>query len=91
MLRKHLNALVNGGMLLLLKALYGTKNAGRLWNLNIDGFLKNERVKANKADHCFYILVISRTEYVMLLVYVDNIIIAATSATLCEKYCAIIN
>ena len=85
MLRKHLNALNDGGMLQLFKALYGTKNAGRLWYLDIDGFLKNESFKANKADHCFYTLVISSTEYVMLLLYVDDIIIAATSAALCAK------
>jgi hypothetical protein len=91
MLCKHLNALNNGGMLQLLKALYGTKNAGRLWYLDIDSFLKSERFKANKADHCFYTLVISSTEYVLLLLYVDDIIIAATSAALCAKYSAIIN
>ena len=91
MLRQQLTALNNGGMLLLLKALCGTKNAGRLWYLDIDGFLKNERFKANKADHCFYTLVISQAEYVLLLLYVDDIIIAATSAALCAKYSAIIN
>jgi hypothetical protein len=91
MLRKHMTALNKGGMLLLLKALYGTKNAGRLWYLDIDGFLKDERFEANKADHCFYTLVINDTDYVLLLLYVDDIIIAATTAALCAKYSAIIN
>ena len=91
MLRDQLTALKNGGLLSLLKALYETKNAGCLWYLDIDGFLRSENFKANKADHCLYTLIISSTEFVLLLLYVDDIILAATSAELCAKYSAIIN
>jgi hypothetical protein len=38
----------------------------------------------------FYILIINNVEYVLLLLYVDDIIIAATSAELCLKYAKII-
>ena len=82
---RQLNLLENGGILLLLKALYGTKEAGRLWYIDIDSFLKNEGFKPNNADHCFYILTVNDTEYVLLLLYVDDIIIAATSRTLVQK------
>ena len=68
-----------------LKALYGTKDAGRLWYIDIDNFLKSEGFKANKADHCFYTLVINNTDYVLLLLYVDDIIVAATTIALCKK------
>ena len=72
------------------KALYGTKEAGRLWYLDIDAFLKTEGFKPNAADRCFYILVINDREYVLLLLYVDDIIIAETSHVLVRKYVEII-
>ena len=59
-------------MLLLLKTLYGTKDAGRLWYVDIDGFLKSKGFKANKADNCFYTLGIDEFNYVLLLLYVDD-------------------
>jgi hypothetical protein len=90
-IRRQIVLLGEGGILLLLKALYGTKDAGRLWYLNIDGFLKSEGFKSNRADQCFYILVINKTEYVLLLLYVDDIIIAATSKYLANKYMTILS
>ena len=56
----------------------------------IDGFLKSQSFKANKADTCFYTLVIDDTNYVLLLLYVDDIINAATTTDLCKKYVDII-
>ena len=89
-IRRQLAALDADGILVLLKALYGTKEAGRLWYLDIDAFLKTEGFKPNAADRCFYILVINDREYVLLLLYVDDIIIAATSRALVRKYVEII-
>jgi hypothetical protein len=89
-IRRQLAALDNDGILLLLKALYGTKEAGRLWYMDIDAFLKTEGFKPNAADRCFYILVINDHEYVLLLLYVDDIILAATSRALVRKYVEII-
>ena len=91
MLRAQLERLERGDMLLLLKALYGSKDAGRLWYIDIDGFLKSENFKANKADNCFYTLVLNESEWVLLLLYVDDIIIAASSYVLCRKYTRIIS
>jgi hypothetical protein len=87
---RQLNLLESGGILVLLKALYGTKEAGRLWYIDIDSFLKNEGFKPNNADHCFYTLTINDKEYVLLLLYVDDIIIAATSRALVQRYINII-
>ncbi len=66
---------VVGEMLKLLKALYGTKQAGRNLYLLLDSFLKGLGFTANKADHCFYTLIINDIDFVLLLLYVDDIII----------------
>ena len=54
-----------------------------------DSFLKELGFRPNRADHCFYTLVISATEYVLLLLYFDDVIIASTSETLTMKYVSI--
>ena len=43
-------------------------------------------MKPNRAYHCFYTLVASVTEYVLLLFYVDDVIIASKSEALTMKY-----
>jgi hypothetical protein len=70
--------------------LYGTKQASREWYILFDSFLKELGFKPNRADHCFYTLVISDTEYILLLLYVDDVIIASTSDLLTMKYVSII-
>ena len=50
-----------------------------------DSFLKDLSFKPNRADHCFYTLVISTTEYVLLLQYVNDVISAGTSEILTMK------
>ena len=44
-----------------------SKQAGREWYILVDSFLKELGFKPNRADHCFYTLVISAIEYVLLL------------------------
>jgi hypothetical protein len=61
-----------------------------LWYLDIDSFLKSEGFKANKADHCFYTLIVNNTDYVLLLLYVDDIIVSASTLLLAKKYVDII-
>jgi hypothetical protein len=84
---KHLK---RGEKLKLLKALYGTKQAGREWYLLFDSFLKSLGFKPNRADHCFYTLVVNDSEYVLLLLYVDDVIIASSSEALTLHYVSII-
>jgi hypothetical protein len=87
---RHVKHLKRGEKLKLLKALYGTKQAGREWYIMIDKFLKDLGFVPNKADHCFYTLVINSNDYVLLLLYVDDVIIAATSEELTLRYVKII-
>jgi hypothetical protein len=90
-IRKQLKHLTRGAKLRLLKALYGTKQASRQWYLDIDNFLQKEKFVPNKADNCFYTLNINAYDYVLLLLYVDDIIIAATTEELKIKYVKLIS
>ena len=87
---KHVKHLKRGEKLKLLKALYGTKQAGREWYILFDSFLRGLGFKPNAADHCFYSLIINDHEWVILLLYVDDVIIAATSQKLTLKYVKLI-
>ena len=63
---KHIKHLKRGEKLKLLKALYGTKQAGREWYILFDSFLKELGFRPNRADQCLYTLVVSATEYLLL-------------------------
>ncbi len=56
----------------------------------IDRFLKKHGFVSNKADHCFYALIIESNNYVLPLLYVENIIVTATTEELCRKYMKLI-
>ena len=73
--------LMKGESLLLLKAIYGSKSAGRQWFLDIDAFLKSIGFVSNKAAPCFYSIIIGK-DFVILLLYVDDIIIGATTTAI---------
>jgi len=63
------------------KSLYGLKQASRVWNLTLDAFLKEYEAKQLQSDSCIYILI---TPFGMayLLIYVDDILIAAPPSKL---------
>jgi hypothetical protein len=87
--RKYLRRMVadvNGGAKLkLLKAIYGTKQGGRQWFITIDAYIKEHGFVSNPYDHCLYILIIG-ADYVLLLVYVDDVLIGASNDELRDKY-----
>ena len=58
--------------------------------MDIDGFLKSEHFPPNKADNCLYVLHVDANNYVLLLLYVDDIIITATTEDLKLKYVKLI-
>ncbi len=77
--------LMKGESLLLLKAIYGSILAGRQWFLDIDAYLKAIGFVPNKAAPCFYSIILGE-DFVILLLYVDDIIIGATTTALKAKY-----
>ncbi|KAL6490090.1 hypothetical protein MHYP_G00004350 [Metynnis hypsauchen] len=59
------------------KSLYGLKQSGRNWNMLLHDHLTGNGFVQNDADHCVYTRE-SRSEKVILLVWVDDLIIAAS-------------
>ena len=56
----------------------------------IDTYLKFLKFKSNIADACFYSF-IDGVNYVLILLYVDDIIIAATTEALQKKYARLLS
>ena len=82
--RELLN-LEGGGKLLLNKSLYGLKQSPKNWHSTIDVFLKKIGLRATKSDPCLYYFV-ERGELLLLLLYVDDILLAATTNELRDRY-----
>lgn len=60
------------------KAIYGLKQAGRTWYRTLDKILKAQGYKRLESDNCVYVLDRNTTK-VILGVYVDDILLLATS------------
>lgn len=70
---------------LLKKSLYGLKQAPRQWNKRFNAFMIDQRFTRSIADSCVYVKEASNEEYVYLLLYVDDMLIAAKSMTEIKK------
>lgn len=68
----------------LLKALYGLKQAPRCWNREFNAFIKSLGFVRSKHDPCLYVL-FNGDDVVYLLLYVDDILIAAKRIELINK------
>jgi hypothetical protein len=88
-IKGQIRDLQGGGLLRLLKAMYGLKQAPRVWWLH--AFLKSLGFVANTCDVCFYVLKLAGGAYVLLLLYVDDIIMAATTPALVKHYVGLIS
>jgi len=60
-------------------ALYGTKQAGRLWGIKLDNELNAMGAVRSKVDPCLYTWSHPVHGLVYILVYVDDLIVAGTS------------
>jgi len=64
---------------LLKKALYGLKQAARAWNKNLEDVLIKAGFRPTDADPCLYVGTVAGDK-VSILVYVDDLLVAAKSA-----------
>ncbi|CAA7029216.1 unnamed protein product [Microthlaspi erraticum] len=62
---------------LLKKSLYGLKQSPRQWNKRFDEFMKTQDFTRSKHDQCVYTKEISHENYIYLLLYVDDMLLAA--------------
>jgi hypothetical protein len=65
----------------LAKGLYGLKQAGRLWYLTIDTFLKQQGFVSLPMEPCIYVKH-DRGKMIMILLYVDDLLIACHASVL---------
>ncbi|CAN1192604.1 Retrovirus-related Pol polyprotein from transposon TNT 1-94 [Linum perenne] len=68
----------------LLKSLYGLKQASRRWFVKLTTALKSEGFHQSNSDHSLFIYTTDR-DMIVLLVYVDDIILAGSNEGLIEK------
>ena len=61
------------------KAIYGLKQSPRLWNENIDKFLRSMKYEPLKSDPCIYTYFGGDGEISIIAVYVDDVLIASRS------------
>jgi len=57
------------------KSLYGLKQAPRQWYLKFDSVMGEQGYKRSSSDHCVYIKRFSGDDFIILLLYVDDMLI----------------
>ena len=61
------------------KALYGLKQGSRQWYQKFDAFMRSQKFKRSQEDHCLYTRKISDGSLLILILYVDDMLIAGKS------------
>ena len=64
------------------KSLYGLKEAPRQWYKKFDSFMMNHEYKRTVVDHCVYLKKFPDGKFVILLLYVDDMLIVGQDATM---------
>lgn len=62
------------------KSLYGLKQSGRNWNKMLHDFLSENGFIQNPADHCVYSKDTSNGEKIIVIIWVDDLIIAGSNS-----------
>ncbi|MCO5577255.1 hypothetical protein L7F22_031082 [Adiantum nelumboides] len=63
----------------LCKALYGLKQGSRQWYLKFDKYMQSQGYERSQEDHCLYTQKLSDASLIMLILYVDDMLIAGKS------------
>jgi hypothetical protein len=71
---------------LLHKSLYGLKQSGRNWHKKIDGWFRGYGFQPSSADPCLYTKFGSGGELLVIVLYVDDLIIASNSRATVDKF-----
>lgn len=73
------------------KSIYGLKQSGRNWNEILHKCLINDDFKQNPADHCVYTKESEQTGKVIIVIWVDDLIIAASNTQSLEQVKAMLS
>ena len=84
--KRQLHGLMKGSVLLFKKACYGLKQAPREWWLQLLAFLKGLGFVPTKSDPCLFVLHLAGGVFVLLLLYVDDILFASNSESTVLEY-----
>ena len=63
-------------------SLYGLKQAPRQWYKKIDSFMVGHRYTKTNANHCVYVRKFSNGKFLILLLYVDDMLIVGQDASM---------
>jgi hypothetical protein len=69
----------------LIKSIYGLKQANRVWNQNIDGFLVDCGFLITDADPCLYVRKLGGGGIILVGLYVDDLLIASNDPGMTEE------
>jgi hypothetical protein len=61
------------------KSLYGLKKAPRQWYLKFDRFMTKQGYSRCHSDHCVYFKRLENGNYIILLLYVDDMLVAESN------------
>jgi hypothetical protein len=61
------------------KSLYGLKQAPRQWYLKFDRFMTEQGYSRCHSDHCVYFKKLENGSFIILLLYVDDMLVAGTN------------
>ena len=67
------------------KSLYGLKQAPRQWYRKFYSVMKQQGFKKTSSDHCVFVQKFSDDDFVILLLYVDDMLIVGRNASRIEK------
>ena len=64
------------------KSLYGLKQAPRQWYKKFDSFMVGQGYTQTNADHCVYVKKFPNGKFLILLLYVDDMLIVGQDASM---------
>jgi hypothetical protein len=67
------------------KSLYGLKQAPRQWYKKFDTFMLNQNFERTNADHCVYVRNFDKNNFIILLLYVDDMLVIGQDSKLINK------